>query len=45
MVGKGMLIKLNRDLYHIVPSNADANTYIPILRWTYKMIQDYGYIV
>jgi predicted transcriptional regulator of viral defense system len=29
MVGKGMLIKLNRDLYHIVPSSADANTYIP----------------
>jgi hypothetical protein len=28
MVGKGMLIKLNRDLYHIVPSSADANTYI-----------------
>jgi len=23
-----MLIKLNRDLYHIVPSSADANTYI-----------------
>lgn len=29
MVGKGMLIKLNRDLYHIVPSSADANRYIP----------------
>ena len=29
MVKKGMLIKLNRNLYHIVPSSADANTYIP----------------
>ena len=29
MVEKGMLIKLNRDLYHIVPTNLDANTYIP----------------
>ncbi len=29
MVEKGMLIKLNRDLYHIVPSSADPNTYIP----------------
>ena len=29
MVEKGMLIKLNRNLYHIVPSSADANTYIP----------------
>jgi len=29
MVKKGMLIKLNRNLYHIVPSSADANKYIP----------------
>jgi len=29
MVEKGMLIKLNRDLYHIVPTNLDANSYIP----------------
>ena len=29
LVGKGMLIKLNRNLYHIVPSSTDANTYIP----------------
>ncbi len=29
MVDKGMLIKLNRNLYHIVPSNMDAETYIP----------------
>lgn len=29
MVKKGMLIKLNRNLYHIVPSSADPDTYIP----------------
>jgi len=29
MVEKGMLIKLSRNLYHIVPSSEDANTYIP----------------
>ena len=29
MVEKGMLIKLNRSLYHIVPTSADANNYIP----------------
>lgn len=29
MIEKGMLIKLRRNLYHIVPSSADANTYIP----------------
>ena len=29
MVEKGMLIKLNRNLYHIVPSSADSNFYIP----------------
>jgi predicted transcriptional regulator of viral defense system len=29
MVERGMLIKLNRDLYHIVPSSADPETYIP----------------
>ncbi len=29
MVEKGMLIKLNRDLYHVVPTNLDANSYIP----------------
>ncbi len=29
MVEKGMLIKLNHGLYHIVPSSADVNTYIP----------------
>jgi len=29
MVEKGMLIKLNRNLYHIVPANMDAESYIP----------------
>lgn len=29
MVDKGMLIKLNRGLYHIVPIGSDAKTYIP----------------
>ena len=29
MVEKGMLIKLNRNLYHIVPSSADPKKYIP----------------
>lgn len=29
MVEKGMLMKLNRDLYYIVPSSADPNKYIP----------------
>ena len=29
MVRKGMLIKLNRSLYHIVPTSADADSYIP----------------
>ncbi len=29
MVKKGMLIKLNRNLYHIVPTSADAKNYIP----------------
>jgi len=29
MVEKGMLVKLNRNLYHIVPSSADPNKYIP----------------
>lgn len=29
MVEKGMLIKLNRNLYHIVPSSADPDIYIP----------------
>lgn len=29
MVENGMLIKLKRNLYHIVPSSADSNTYIP----------------
>jgi len=29
MVEKGMLIKLNRNLYHIVPLSADPNKYIP----------------
>ena len=29
MVEKGMLIKLNRNLYHIVPASLDANSYIP----------------
>ena len=29
MVKKGMLIKLNRNLYHIVPTSADADSYIP----------------
>ena len=29
MVEKGMLIKLNRNLYHIVPSSADPSNYIP----------------
>lgn len=29
MVEKGMLIKLNRSLYHIVPSSADPQKYIP----------------
>jgi predicted transcriptional regulator of viral defense system len=29
MVEKGMLIKLNRDLYYIVPSSADPITYTP----------------
>lgn len=29
MVQKGMLIKLSRNLYHIVPTSEDANTYIP----------------
>lgn len=29
MVEEGLLIKLNRDLYHIVPTNLDANSYIP----------------
>lgn len=29
MVKKGMLIKLNRNLYHIVPTSLDAKSYIP----------------
>ena len=29
MVEKGMLIKLNRNLYHIVPTSMDADSYIP----------------
>lgn len=29
MLEKGMLIKLNRNVYHIVPSSEDAQTYIP----------------
>jgi len=29
MVKKGMLIKLNRGLYHIVPASADIGNYIP----------------
>ena len=29
MVDNGMLIKLNRNLYHIVPANMDAESYIP----------------
>ena len=29
MVEKGMLIKLNRNLYHIVPISADADFYMP----------------
>jgi predicted transcriptional regulator of viral defense system len=29
MVGKGMLIKLKRNLYHIVPTSADADFYMP----------------
>jgi len=29
MMEKGMLIKLSRNLYHIVPSSAESNTYIP----------------
>ncbi|NHZ85624.1 MAG: transcriptional regulator [Planctomycetia bacterium] len=29
MVDKGMLIKLSRGLYHIVPTSADADNYIP----------------
>ncbi|MEX2410513.1 MAG: transcriptional regulator [Candidatus Paceibacterota bacterium] len=29
MVEKGMLIKLNRNIYHIVPVKMDAETYIP----------------
>lgn len=29
MVEKGMLIKLNRNLYHIVPTSLDAKSYIP----------------
>lgn len=29
MVEKGMLIKLNRNVYHIVPSSEDAQNYIP----------------
>ncbi len=29
MLEKGMLIKLNRNLYHIVPSSEDAKTYFP----------------
>jgi predicted transcriptional regulator of viral defense system len=29
MVKKGMLIKLSRNIYHIVPSSEDAITYIP----------------
>ena len=29
MVKKGMLIKLNRNLYHIVPTSADADFYMP----------------
>jgi len=29
MVEKGMLIKLNRDLYHIVPASMDAESFIP----------------
>jgi predicted transcriptional regulator of viral defense system len=29
MIEKGMLIKLNRSIYHIVPSSEEADTYIP----------------
>lgn len=29
MLEKGMLIKLNRNVYHLVPSNEEADTYIP----------------
>ena len=29
MVDKGMLIKLSRNLYHIVPSSEDSSSYIP----------------
>lgn len=29
MVKKGMLIKLNRNIYHIVPVSADADSFIP----------------
>ena len=29
MVEKGMLVKLNRNLYHIVPASADADVYMP----------------
>ena len=29
MIEKGMLIKLSRNIYHIVPSNEDSSSYIP----------------
>ncbi len=29
MIEKGMLIKLSRNIYHIVPSSEDSSTYIP----------------
>lgn len=29
MMGKGMLIKLSRNIYHIVPSSEDSSSYIP----------------
>ncbi|MEI6047851.1 MAG: type IV toxin-antitoxin system AbiEi family antitoxin [Bacteroidota bacterium] len=48
MIEKGMLIKLNRNLYHIVPSSADQNNYIPdwhlVAKYLMKVKQYYiGY--
>jgi hypothetical protein len=29
MVGEGMLCKITRDIYHVIPFHADPETYVP----------------
>lgn len=38
MVSKGMLMRLNRDLYHIIPLSADPKTYAPDSRLVAKYL-------